>query len=82
MPAHEAGLGVIGGALGGSRFPWYAASHSVNAAAMGAVGCLDVKIGGDGKCASVKESVIPQPVSGRPPFIGKDLTDRPRVPQF
>jgi hypothetical protein len=69
-------------AVSAERFPMAGAQpFGEAAAAMGAVGCLDVKIGGDGKCASVKEFVILQPVTGRPPFIGKDLTGRPPVPQ-
>jgi len=41
--------------------------------AVGPVRCLDAEIGGDGECASVKDSVIPYPIPGRPCLTGKDL---------
>jgi hypothetical protein len=43
------------------------------AGAVGPIRYLDVEVGGDGEGASVKESVIPHPFTGRPCLTGKDL---------
>jgi hypothetical protein len=43
-------------------------------ASVGAVRLLDVKVRGDGECASVKEFVIPHPIPTWPSFIGEDLS--------
>jgi hypothetical protein len=75
VPGYEGGLGTVGCAWGPQAFSMVRCQPFGEAAcAVGAVGYLDVKVGGDGECASVKESVIPHPIPGRPSFIGKDLS--------
>jgi hypothetical protein len=67
---------MIGRALRGpQRFSMVSAQPFGEAVgAVGLVRQLDVKARGDGERASVKESVIPHPIPGRPSFIGKDLS--------
>jgi hypothetical protein len=61
MPGHEGGLGIIRWTLRGPQAFSMVHCQPFGEAvgAMGAVGYLDVKVGGDGKCASAKESVSP-----------------------